>query len=136
MPAFTSEANVRTTFQLTDTVGAPSSLLTAAIDDAHVEILRRLDPGVDTQTPEKGLVMGETLLSGAHVFRSLAAKDAFGQRTTTIGGQRVEAGQRMDALMAAARLAEESAWYMLGPYLAALPVSSHSAVTDTEPVLG
>ena len=63
------------------------------------------------------LVTGETLLAGAYLYRALAAKDAFQQKQMTIGGQRIEAGERFRALMAVAALTEKQAWFLLEPYL-------------------
>ena len=71
MANFTTETQVRDAFQLTNTTTVPTALMTQSMNDAHEEILRVLDPSVDTVTPEAGLVSGETILAGAHVLRSL-----------------------------------------------------------------
>ena len=136
MAGFTTEADVRLKFQLADTTLVPATLVTSAIDDAHEEVLRYLDSSVDTVSPDEGLVLGETLLAGAHVYRSLAAKDAFEQKYVSIGGQRLEGGERIAALTVIADLSEVQAWYMLEPYLEALPPRKCAGVTATEPVLG
>jgi len=136
MANFTDEAKVRAKFELHDTVLVSSELIDGAIDDAHTEILRYLAPDVEINPPEEGLVLGETLLAGAHVFRTLAAKDAFDQKHLTIGGQDVAGGQRFNALERVGTVAEELAWYILEPYLEHPGMRAVGDATDTEPVLG
>jgi hypothetical protein len=136
MADFTTEADVRLKFQLVDTTLVPTTLIEAAIDDAHEEVLRYLDSSVDTEPPDEALVLGETLLAGVHLFRSLASKDAFDQKHVSIGGQRLEGGGRFAALTAIAERTEVQAWYMLEPYLEELPPRKCAGVTATEPVLG
>ncbi len=136
MANFTTESEVRLKFQLNDTTLVPSGLVTQSIDDAHVEVLRFLDPEYDTEEPEDALVLGETLLAGAHLFRSLASKDAFEQKRGTIGRQRVEEGKRFASLMGVASLTEDQAWYVLAPYLAAYPARAVAGVTASTVVLG
>lgn len=136
MATFTSEALVRKKMQLTDATLAPADLVAQSIDDAHATVLAELDPEVDVEDPEDGLVLGETLLAGAHVLRSLASKDAFEQRKVSVGGQRIEPGARYDALMDAAAGAEDQAWDALAPYLAPGTERAPADVTDSQPVLG
>jgi hypothetical protein len=136
MPNFSTEADVRLKFQLNDTVAVPQDLIIAAIDDAHRNILRQLDPEVDTESPEPGLVSGETLLAGAYLFRSLAAHDAFAQKNVTLGGQRIEDGNRFRALTGVAALTEKQAWYVLEPYLREAPARIPADATGSTPILG
>ena len=136
MAVFATESDVRLKFQLNDTTLVPSALVTASIEDAHAELLRFLDPAFNTASPDAALVMGETLLAGAHLFRSLASKDAFDQKAVAVGTQRIEAGQRFGALMAMASLTEQNAWYILEPYVLARPSLAPAGVTETTPVLG
>jgi hypothetical protein len=136
MAAFATEADVRLKFQLNDTTLAPSALIQASIEDAHTELLRFLDPVFLTSTPEEALVIGETLLAGAHLFRSLASKEAFDQKQVSIGSQQIDGGKRFGALMAMASLTEKNAWYVLEPYLADMPSPSPVAATDSVPVIG
>lgn len=136
MATFTTESLVREKFQWTDSNLVPSSLITASMDDAHAELLRFLDPEFDTPTPEDRLVMGETLLAGAHVLRSLASKDVFDQRRITIGGQGVEEGLRFKGLLELAATVEKQAWDLLEPYLLDEPQQDVAKTTDTVPVLG
>ena len=136
MANFTSESLVRNKFELHDTTLVPSSLVDTSIDDAHAELLRFLDPVFQGGTPDAALVMGETLLAGAHVFRTLASGEAFAQKRVTIGGHRVEEGSRFKALSAVAEKAEEQAWYLLEPYLLACSGRSVGDVTDGTAVLG
>lgn len=136
MANFTTESAVRLKFQANDTTWAPSGLVVASITDAHDEIMRWLDPSVNIQSPEEGLVLGETLLAGAHLLRSLASKDAVLQKDVMIGGQRVETGKRFAALMALSAKVEEAAWQTLEPYLRDREGTVLAAVTDSAPVLG
>ncbi|NUM54368.1 MAG: hypothetical protein HUU46_12040 [Candidatus Hydrogenedentes bacterium] len=136
MPNFATESDVRLRFQLNDAALVPADLIEACIDDAHREIERFLDPEVDADPPDQELVTGETLLAGAYLYRALAAKDAFCQRNVTIGGQRIEEGERFRALMAIAALTEKQAWFVLEPYLAAQPVRLVVECTESAPVLG
>ena len=133
---FTSEAAVRTKFNLTSANEVPSELIAAAIEDAHTQLERCLDPSVDTGSPEEALVLGETYLAGAHLFRTLASSQAFHGRRISVGGQRLDEGTRFEALSAGASQAEEQAWDMLEPYLAARPARVVGSVTDSTPVLG
>ena len=136
MANFTTEAAVRLKFQVNDTAWAPSSLVTASIDDAHDAILRGLDPGVDTESPEDGLVLGETLLAGAHLLRSLASKDAVQQKEVTVAGQHIATGKRFASLMALGARVEEEAWRTLEPYLRGRDGITLAVLTDSTPVLG
>ena len=136
MANFSSESEVRLKFQLADTVLVQADVINAAIDDAHRNVLRELDPEVDPETPEAGLIAGETLLAGAYLFRSLAAQDAFAQKHVTLGGQRIEDGDRFRALTAMAALTEKQAWYLLEPYLRDAPARIPADATGSMPVLG
>ena len=136
MAGFTTEAMVRLRFQLNDTVSAPEELVLAAIDDAHTELLERLDPAHAAEPYPEALVLGETLLAGANVYRALAARDAHDQRHVVIGGQRVEAGGRFAALGTVADAARAKAWRMLAPFLRDRPPHAPAGLTDTVPVLG
>ena len=97
MANFATETEVRDKFQLTDTILAPTALITTSIDDAHEEVLRFLDPAYDVPSPEAALVSGEVLLAGAHALRSLASKDAAEQKHVSVGGSRVDSGNRFHA---------------------------------------
>lgn len=136
MAGFTTEDAVRLKFQLMDPALVASELIEQGIDDAHTEVLTRLAPAYVTEDPEAGLVLGETLLAGAHVLRSLAGKEAFDQKRVSIGGQRIEEGTRFASLLEAASLAEEQAWSGLAPFLAEYPGHGIAAVTDTIDVIG
>ena len=136
MAAFSTEEAVRLRFQVSDAVSVPSALVTASIDDAHLAILERLDPGVDTQTPPEGLVLGETLLAGARLLRSLASKQAVSHKTLMVGGQRIDVGNRFVSLMALSKTGEQEAWDTLEPFLEAPARSGGIGVTDSTPVLG
>jgi len=133
---FSTEAAVRLKFGLTDSALIPQTLVAQSIDDAHAELLESLDPACDTQGPPAALVLGETLLAGAHLFRSLASRDAFDQQRITIGGQRIEEGARFASLMAVASLTEDRAWVLLAPFLKACPVRNAAWTTASTPVLG
>ncbi len=134
--AYTNEAAVREHFQAQDTALVPSTLVLAAIDDAHGRILPALDPEHDTNPPADTLALGETILAGAVLLRALASGDAVAQQHIAIGGQRVQEGDRFAALMAAAAHTEKRAWETLAPYLTAVPPRGILRVTDSVPVLG
>ena len=136
MPNFTTEAEVRLAFQVADTALVTPGLVNQAIANAHAELLQRLDPAFDTDPPDTVLILGETLLSGAHLFRSLAARDAFEQTAIAIGGQRIEPGQRFAALTAMSEQAERLAWQALAPFLKRVPARQLLDATETQPVLG
>ncbi len=135
MAIFTSESAVRDKFQLTDTTLVPSALVTGSIDDAHEIVLRFLDPVFEVQSPDAEVVLGETLLSGANLLRSLASSEAFTQKRLTIGGQRIDVARRFEALNDAADSAEERAWYVLEPFVLARPAPKVADVTDTTPIV-
>jgi hypothetical protein len=136
MANFTSEATVRLRFQLNDTTMVPMTLVENAIDDAHTELLRWIDPQFDVPSPEDGLIMGETLLAGAQVYRALASGEAFGQKRMTIGGQRIEESGRFETMTELADLTEEQAWFILEPYVVDRPAQTVADASDTTPVLG
>ena len=135
MATFTDEAAVRLRFQLTDTVLVPSDLIGQTVMDAHDAITARLRPEFLTNPPA-GVILGETLLAGAHVLLTLASRDAFEQKQMTIGGQRIEPGKRFDALLALAERAERQGWDVMASYLMPIPWGSVATVTDAMPVLG
>ena len=135
MAAFTSESAVRDKFQLTDTTLVSSALVTGSINDAHEIVLRFLDPVFDVPSPDAEVVLGETLLSGAHLLRSLSSSEAFTQKRLTIGGQRIDVARRFEALNDAADSAEEQAWHVLEPFVLARPASKVADVTDTTPIV-
>jgi len=136
MSSFATEDDVRLKFQLSDTVLVPSAFVSASIDDAHAELLRVLDPSHVSESPDASLVMGEVMLAGAHLLRSLASRDAFEQKQVVIGNQRIDAGKRFGALTAMASLAEQNAWYLLEAYLVDRPARPPLSATDTTAVLG
>ena len=136
MANFSNAEKVRLKFQLTDSILVPDTLIEGSIGDAHTELLRFLDDDVDTESPEEALVMGETLLAGVHLYRSLASKDGFEQKSNTIGRQRIEEGKRFASLMMIASILEEQAWYILEPYLTDVPSRFVLSATDSIPVIG
>ena len=136
MANFSTMDNVRLKFQLNDTALVSDSLIDGSITDAHIELLQFLDDEVDVDTPEEALIMGETLLAGVHLYRSLASKDAFQQKHAAVGSQRIEEGRRFASLMMVASTVEEQAWYILEPYLAEVPYSYVLSTTDSVPVIG
>ncbi|MFO7974862.1 MAG: hypothetical protein R6V12_09535 [Candidatus Hydrogenedentota bacterium] len=136
MPSFTTEAMVRLRFQLNDTASVPTDLVQAAIDDAHTELLGRLDPAYAEEPYPEALVLGETLLAGANVYGTLAARDAHDQKHVVVGGQRIEAGDRFAALAATANGTRVTAWRLLAPFLREQPPHAPAGLTDTVPVLG
>lgn len=136
MAGFTTEALVREKFQLTDTTQVPVSLVNRNVDDAHLILLRFLDPIFDLPEPAAAVVLGETLLAGAYLMRSLASGAAFARRKVAVGGQRVEPSGKAEALLAQADAAEAEAWRTLEPYLVVIPTDKLAAASDSQPVLG
>ena len=132
---FTTESEVRLKFQVDDLSIAPATLVLQSIDDAHAQILRYLDPAIDIDPVPVPLALGETLLAGAHLLRSLASRDAIYQKHITIGGQRIEPGKRFAALLALAAKTEAQAWRELAPYLAQKAGMEPASTTDTVSVL-
>jgi hypothetical protein len=136
MANFTTEADVREKLQLTDMIQAPDSLLTRSIRDAHTQILRRIDPAAETEPPEDELILGETLLAGAHVLRSLAVGAAHRRKHITIGGNRIEPAERDTRLHGLADAIESQAWDVLEPCLLWQSRRSILRLSDTQPVMG
>lgn len=136
MANFTTEAAVREKFQLSDSTLVPAALVETSIDDAHGDLLRFLDPVFDAPSPEEALVLGETLLAGAHLLQSLASSVAFVGRRVTVGGQRIEPDGRFEALTTLALESARRAWETLEPYLLATPPVLALLLTDSTPILG
>ena len=99
---FTTDSAVRARFQMDDTELVPPAMVAAAIDTAHLEITRHLVPGVETDPPEEGLVLGETVLAGARVYELLAGADAVAARRLRLGSVTAHEGERRLALLAVA----------------------------------
>ena len=135
MAVFTTESAVREKFQLTDTTLVTTALVTGSMDDAHELVLRFLDPIFDVPSPDAEVVLGETLLSGAHLLRSLASSEAFNQKRLTVGGQRIDVARRFEALNEAADSAGEQAWEVLEPFVFARPAAKAVDVTETTPII-
>ena len=95
-----------------------------------------IDPDVDLVTPDAMLVLGETLLAGAHLLRSLASQDAFQQKRVAVGGARLDEGKRFTNLLEFSAQTEVQAWKTLEPFLKDRPSKRIAVVTDTVPVLG
>lgn len=136
MAYFATEESVRNKFQLTDTTLVPSSIVVDSIDEAHAEVLRYLDPAFDVSPAAAGLALGETLLAGACLLRSIAAKEAFDQKQVRVGGQQIDEGNRFESLLALAALTEERAWRTLDPFLIGRPARIVASSADSTPVLG
>lgn len=134
--AFTTEALVREKFQLADTTQVLPSLVNRNIDDAHLILLRFLDPVFDLPSPAAAVVLGETLLAGAYLLRSLASGAAFARRKVAVGGQRVEPSGKGEALLAQADAAEAEGWHTLEPYLVVIPSDKLAAATGSQPTFG
>jgi len=134
MPTLTDAAAVRLRFQVNDATAVPDTLVAAALEDAEAELLPRLDAGIDTAHPDARLALGATLLAGAHLFRALAAGEAHDAQELSIGGQRLYAGDRFRSLQALASEAEQRAWTVLAPYLAAPPRTPPLTATPTQAV--
>lgn len=135
MAIFTTETDLREKFQLADTTAVPAALVSRNIADAHTILLRFLDPAFDVPSPDDALVLGETLLAGAYLMRSLASASAFARKKVAVGGQRVEPPGQFEALTERADEAEEEAWRVLEPFLLERPADKLAGATDTQPVI-
>lgn len=136
MAAYTSEAAVRAKFDLSDTEQVGTALITASIDDAHALLERYLDAGAVETPVQDGLILGETLLAGAEVFRTLASREAFGRKPVQLGSAKIAGDTRLQALRQIAEQAERQAWRVLGPYCLAQPPQRVAEASDSQPVLG
>ena len=136
MAAFTSEVLVREKFQSTDTSLVTVAAVAAAIDDAHTELIARLDPAYDTVPRRMVSCSGKRSSRARTCCMPWRRAMRLAQRAVTIGGQRVEGGARFAGLMAMARQAERHAWERLSPYLLDIPTQAVARVTDSQPILG
>jgi len=136
MSFFTTEAAVRLKFQVSDASWASPTLVEESIAHAHMEILPALNVSTPLEPPPAEVALGETLLAGAHLLRSLASGEGSRQKEVVIGGQRIDMGKRFAALIALSERAEAEAWHALTPYLAAEPSQAMARATDSTPVLG
>jgi len=138
MANFTDEARVRLKTQLTDTAKVPQELVTRSIDDAHAELLKRLDPAYDVTPPDENLVRGETLAAGAYLLRSLASGAAFDIRGLRILNETVSETGKHRALVTLAERFEREAWEILADFLLAQEGGAdfQSGVTESEEILG
>jgi hypothetical protein len=138
MANFTDEARVRLKTQLTDTAKVPQELVTRSIDDAHAEILTRLDPVYDTEPPDENLVRGETLLAGAYLLRSLSSGAAFDIKGLRILDESISETGKHRALMTLAAGFERDAWEILSDFLLAQEGGAdfQAGVTESEEILG
>jgi hypothetical protein len=138
MANFTDEAKVRLKTQLTDANKVSQELVNQSIDDAHAELLTRLDPVYDVTPADDNLVRGETLLAGAHLLQSLASGQAFDIKGLRIHDVTVNETNKHAALMAISGGFEDEAWDVLAPFL--LPYEGtaefQADATDTVPILG
>jgi len=135
MAGFTTEALVREKFQLIDATQVLPSLVNRNIDDAHLILLRFLDPIFDLPSPAAAVVLGETLLAGAYLLRSLAPGSTYSRRKVTMGGQRVEPSGKAEAMHAEADRAEAEAWRTLETYLRIIPTDKLAFATDSQSIL-
>jgi hypothetical protein len=138
MANFTDESRVRLKTQLTDTAKVPQELVTRSINDAHAEILKRLDPVYDVQPPDENLVRGETLLAAAYLLRSLSSGAAFDIKELRILDETVGETGKHKALMALAEGFERDAWEVLSDFLPPQQGGAdfQSGVTESEDILG
>jgi len=138
MANYTDETTVRTKTQLTDTAKVSSTLVTQSIDDAHDEILKRIDPAFDVSPPDDNLKRGETLLAGAFLLRSLSSGEAFDIKDLRLKGQGLGETRKWKALGELADQFEKKAWEILGPFLLERTGGEtfQSGVTDSMEVLG
>ncbi len=116
MPPFALEAAVRLKFRLEDVSEASSELIEASILHGHNDILARVREDIVAAPPES-VVIAETLLAGAALLRSLAARQALEKRDLRLSGHQFTTGQRFPALLETASAAELEAGRLLTPFL-------------------
>lgn len=133
---YISVSDVRLRLQLADASMVSDELITVCIEEAHGALLRYLEPVYDMPPIEAPIATGETLLASARVLRVLGTSDAAGQQDLQIGSHRIRPSGRAEALTRLAAAAEKDAWYLLEPYLMAVPQRTSLAATDTQPILG
>ena len=136
MAYFCTAEQVRFKCQTTDATEVPTALIDDCIAEVHGQILMRLNPMLDLESPPEALETGEALLAGACLMRRLAAKNATTKATVVVGGQRLELGKQFEALLSMWKGLEEEAWQILAPYLNGIPRRSVGITTDSVPVLG
>ena len=135
MPTFAAEADVRLKFQLSETAAA-AELIADCLLQAHLCVVARLDPAIDTEVEAERLRDGEALLAGALVLRALAAGQAADRRNVSLAGQRLDTGARGPALCEAAASAEYRGWERLAPVLNTPPAPLPALTTDPMPLTG
>ena len=138
MANFTDETRVRLKTQLTDTAKVSQDLVTRNIDDAHAEILKRLDPVYDVTPADVNLVRGETLVAGAYLLRSLASGAAFDIKGLRILDETVSETGKHKALVTLADRFEREAWELLADFLLQQEGGAdfQSGVTESGEILG
>lgn len=116
MTAFITNDTVRLKFQLEEASGISEELIAVGIENAHADILSRIQDCYAAAPPEP-VVTAETLLAGAALLRSLTARMALERRETRLAGQQLDTGKRLPALLEVASAAESEADRLLQPYL-------------------
>lgn len=134
--AFTNEQTVRDVFGLADTESYPSAQIIGAIDMAAIAITRRLAPDAPVSPPDAALVLGETILAGAVLYRGFAGGEARLMQSISLGGNSRNEGRRFDALLRMVGLLEDYAWQLLSPFVAATPDQATILATESQPILG
>ncbi len=135
MASVATEEGVRARFQWSEE-DVPESLITLAIEDAHNRLVRALTAESWGETPASGVVLGETLLAGAQVYRLLAAREAFDRRDVRVGGQESVGIGRFEALSRTATALEDEAWAVLEAFTRMHEGRAPMSASDTVPVLG
>ncbi len=135
MPTFAAETDIRLKLQLPEAT-ASAELIADCLLQAHLCLLARLAPGVDTALEADRVCDGEALLAGALALRALAAGQAADRRSVSLAGQRLDTGARVPALCEAAASAECRGWERLAPLLATPPAPLPTLTTDPMPLMG
>jgi hypothetical protein len=116
MAPFIDLDSVRVKFHLTEAADIDDALLNASIADAHADVLDRIRGEYEDDPPEP-VVTAETLLAGAALLRSLAARMALDRRELRLAGQQMDTGKRLPLLLEVAEAARQEADRLLRPYL-------------------
>ncbi len=136
MTPFTTVEQVRGKFDLPGEDDLPDAPIEQSIADAHRDVMALIAGAHASPPVDEAIILAETYLAGAHLFRTLAAREAFDQQRVAIGRQRVEEGARFRSLLAIAAAAEAEGWRWLAPFAEAWSSRKLARPTDSKPVLG
>ncbi len=128
MSAYVTEEMLRLKFQVDDVVEVTPELVDASIAHAHGLVTRSIRAEY-LETPPEPVIVAETLLAGAALLRSLAARRALERREARLAGHQLDTAKQFPALMDVAKTAALEAFALMKPYM------RHGAVPETPGLL-